>query len=193
MKIFTEINTLNFQKSINQKVMMKQKTILILFLSALFVGLSSTVTYSQKKQIWAKSYMDQKAPEIVVEKWLSDKPEYKGKFIIIDYWATSCRPCVAVIPELNRFSKKFKNDLVVIGITSETEAQVKRMITPKIEYYVASDPTGRMAKQLKIRGIPHVIVIDPDGIVRWEGLPTLGGHELTEKVVADIIKKYKKK
>ena len=36
-------------------------------------------------------------------------------------------------------------------------------------------------------GIPHVILIDPQGIVRWEGFPLLQGHELTEKVIADIL------
>jgi hypothetical protein len=47
-----------------------------------------------------------------------------------------------------------------------------------------------MKKEVEVTGIPHVLIIDPQGIVRWEGFPLLGGHELTEKVVADILKKY---
>ena len=43
----------------------------------------------------------------------------------------------------------------------------------------------------EITGIPHVIVIDPKGIVRWEGFPLLSGEELTEKVITgDIMAKY---
>ena len=38
--------------------------------------------------------------------------------------------------------------------------------------------------------IPHILIIDPRGIVRWEGFPFLPGFELTDKVVADIINKY---
>ncbi len=173
--------------------MLKQKSILILFLSVFFLGIGSTMTYSQNKTIYAKSYLNQKAPEIIVEKWISEKPNYKGKFIIIDYWATWCKPCVRLIPELNTFSKEFKKDLIVIGLTAETEDKVSKMTSPKIEYSIASDPKGRMSKQLEIRGIPHVIVIDPDGIVRWEGFPALQGHELTEKVIENLIKDYKKK
>ncbi len=40
---------------------------------------------------------------------------------------------------------------------------------------------------LEVTGIPHVILIDPQGIVKWEGFPFLAGHELTEDVVAKIL------
>jgi hypothetical protein len=61
------------------------------------------------------------------------------------------------------------------------------MKTPAIEYFSAIDPAARMKKALEVKGIPHVIVVDPKGIVRWEGFPLLGGHELTEKVLADLL------
>jgi hypothetical protein len=35
-----------------------------------------------------------------------------------------------------------------------------------------------------------VLLIDPDGYVRWEGFPFLEGYELNESVVADILKRY---
>jgi hypothetical protein len=46
-----------------------------------------------------------------------------------------------------------------------------------------------MKKEVKVTGIPHVLIIDPNGIVRWEGFPLLEGFELTEQVVADILAK----
>lgn len=49
-----------------------------------------------------------------------------------------------------------------------------------------------MKKTVAVTGIPHVMIMDLEGIVRWEGYPLLEGHELTEKVVADIIAKYSK-
>ncbi len=140
-----------------------------------------------EKEIWAKSFLNQRAPELVVEKWLTNKPEVKGKFVLIDFWATWCGPCRKAIPELNAFHRKFKDKLVVIGISDETEAKVKSLKDPAIEYFSAIDTKGTMNKQLRVRGIPHVIIMDRDGVVRWEGFPLLKGYELTEQVVADLI------
>lgn len=44
---------------------------------------------------------------------------------------------------------------------------------------------------LEIQGIPHCLLIDPNGIVRWEGYPILTGFMLTSKVIQDIIDNYK--
>lgn len=151
--------------------------------------------YSQliEKNLYAKSYIDKKAPEFHVTKWLTNQPEMKGKFLLIDFWATWCGPCRKAIPELNKYSKTFKKDLIVIGISGEKEEVIKRMKTPEIEYYSAIDSTRQMERTLEVKGIPHVILVDPDGIVRWQGFPLLEGFELTEKVIEDIINKYGKK
>ncbi|MEO8237401.1 MAG: TlpA disulfide reductase family protein [Flavobacterium sp.] len=147
--------------------------------------------YSQEKKLWAKSIINQKAPKLVVEKWLSEKPETKGKFILIDFWATWCGPCKIAIPELNHFKTEFESDLIVIGISDETKEEVNKLTTLKIEYYSAIDTRRTMYDTLEIQGIPHCILIDPDGIARWEGYPILNGYELTSEVIKSIIGKYK--
>jgi cytochrome c biogenesis protein CcmG/thiol:disulfide interchange protein DsbE len=143
--------------------------------------------------MWAKSIINQKAPELVVEKWLSEKPETKGKFVLIDFWATWCGPCKMAIPKLNQFKTEFANDLVVIGISDESEAVVNALTEPKINYYSAIDTHNIVYNKLEIQGIPHCILIDPDGVVRWEGYPLLTGFMLTSNVIKDIIDQYKSK
>ena len=151
--------------------------------------LAASAVFAQQKKIWARSYLNQKAPELVVEKWLSKEPDRKGRFVLIDFWATWCGPCRKAIPELNALHKKFGDKLVVIGISDEPAAKVRAMQDPKIEYFSAIDTQKRTKKAVGVTGIPHVIILDPQGIVRWEGFPLLEGHELTEKVVADILAK----
>lgn len=135
-----------------------------------------------------KPYLNQKAPELVVEKWLTDKPDLSGKFILIDFWATTCATCVQGIPDMNEYSKRFKDDLIVIGMTNEREEKVRSMKEPVIEYYIASDTKMNMMRALEIRGIPYAILIDPQGVVRWEGWPGKKGHELTAEKIENIIK-----
>jgi len=163
---------------------MKQKLLLALICLLLPAG----SIFSAEKKIWAKSFLNQKAPELVVEKWLGPEPDRKGKFVLVDFWATWCGPCRKAIPELNSLHKKFGDKLVVIGISDEPESKVQAMKEPKIEYFRAIDTQARTKKEVKVEGIPHVMIIDPQGIVRWEGFPLLQGYELTGEVVEDILK-----
>ncbi len=151
---------------------------------------AETIEPQTGKQIWAKSFLNQKAPDLVVEKWLTPEPDCRGKFILIDFWATWCGPCRKAIPELNRYHEEFGDKLVVIGISDETEAAVRALEAPHIEYSVAIDTHARMKNEVGVIGIPHVLIIDPHGIGRWEGFPFLQGYELNDQVVSDILAKY---
>ena len=151
--------------------------------------IAATAAFAAEKQLWAKSFLGQKAPRFESEKWVTAVPDCKGKFVLIDFWATWCGPCREAIPELNTLHKKFGGKLIVIGLSDESEAAVKKMTTPKMDYFIAIDTQARMKKAVGVEGIPHVIIIDPQGIVRWEGFPLMEGFELTEKVVADILAK----
>ena len=153
--------------------------------------LSVSNFYAQEKQIWAKSFINKKAPEIIVEKWLTDTPKTKDKFVLIDFWATWCGPCRKAIPELNAFHNKFKDNLVVIGISDEPKWTVKKMKKPKMEYFSAIDTKERLKNIYEVKGIPHCVIIDPNGIVVWEGWPQLKGFELTETTINQLIQNYK--
>ncbi len=142
------------------------------------------------KKMYAKSFYHQKAPEIVVEKWLSEDPDFKGKFVMIDFWATWCGPCKRAIPEVNKWAEKYKDKMVVIGLSDETEEKVLKMKSPVMEYYSAIDTRKRLKSAFQVSGIPHVVVIDPEGIVRWQGFPFLAGHKLTDAVLEEIFEKY---
>ena len=122
-------------------------------------------------RISARSIRGQSMPPVEIEKWLTDAPATQGKFVLIDFWATWCGPCRQSIPELNAFYKKFNDRLVVIGISDESEEDIRKMTNPHIDYAIASDTQKRMPRNLQITGIPHCILVDPSGIVRYEGHP----------------------
>ena len=161
------------------------------------VVLPATMARAQEsngdKQLWAKSFLNQKAPDLITEKWLSATPATKGQWKLIDFWATWCPPCREAIPELNALQKQFTGQLVVIGISDESEAKVRTLKEPNIEYSSALDTQARTKKVYAVKGIPHAVLIDPQGVVRWEGFPLLEGHELTPDVVKALIAKYPKK
>lgn len=137
-------------------------------------------------KISAASFLGKAPPPLVVKQWLTPQPDTAGKFVLVDFWATWCGPCRQSIPHLNQLQAKFKDQLVVIGLSNETEAEVRKMKSPKMNYAVGVDPSNTTGKAMSVRGIPHAIIIDPKGIVRFEGHP----NYLTEKNLAGLMAKY---
>lgn len=170
------------------------KTYFVITLISIFLTAGAQAQdVTPNKNMYAKSFYHQKAPKLVVEKWLTDQPDTKGKFVMIDFWATWCGPCKRAIPEVNKWAEKYKDQMVVIGLSDEPEAKVRSMKSPVIEYYSAIDTQGRFKKIFQVSGIPHVVLIDPQGVVRWQGFPSLAGHQLTEEVLEATFAKYGKK
>lgn len=137
-------------------------------------------------RLYAKAFLNSPAPAFVVEKWLTPKPDLAGKFVLIDFWATWCSPCREAIPHLNGLFAKFKDKVAVVGLSDESEHNVLAMASPHIDYAIAIDPRQQMMRDVEVRGIPHAMLIDPKGIVRFEGMP----EYLTEDGLERLLAKY---
>ena len=151
---------------------------------------ADTPAYPKKveKELYAQDFRGKKAPDLIVEKWLADKPDTKGKVVLIDFWATWCPPCRKAIPELNGYQKTFKDDLVVIGISQEDAKTVQDFAkTTPMEYSLAIDTKATTGKKVGVTGIPHVLILSTDGIVRWQGFPFSKEEPLTADIVKQII------
>ena len=167
------------------------------FVSVLAVAMLASVLLAADKAEYPKSvdknlYADdvrgKKAPEFSVGQWLTQEPNRKGKVVLIDFWATWCPPCREAIKELNKFQQQFKDDLVVIGVSDEKADTVTNfMASTKINYSVAIDEEKKMNKAINVSGIPHVLIISTDGIVRWQGCPFSQEEPLTAEIVKQVI------
>ncbi|MDO5580963.1 MAG: TlpA disulfide reductase family protein [Planctomycetia bacterium] len=148
---------------------------------------------TRPRMIWATSIQWEAFPEIMpqipVEKWITPLPnDLAGKYILIEAWATWCPPCRRSLPYLNFIQKKYKDELVVVAICEVEEEAFKSMpggFDPyKANFSLAIDTGRRFANKLNVKGIPHAILIEPVyGGVIWEGMPTLPGYELSDKVL----------
>lgn len=126
-----------------------------------------------KGRLAASNLQGKKLPTILgSETFLDGKPDVAGKVIIIDFWATWCGPCRASMPGLDKVSKQFADDAVVIGISDEGEDVVRKFLSKNKHSYVqAIDEKATISNSLSIQGIPHAIILSTDGVIRWQGHP----------------------
>jgi len=147
-------------------------------------GLPGLPDEVEPHEIAAKSFLNQRAPAIMADKWLTPPPDITGRFIMLEFWGTWCAPCRHSIPKLNSFANGFKDRLVVIGLSDETEEVVQRMKEPKIDYSIAIDPQHRASSTFGVERIPHLVLIDPKGVVRFEGHPGYLDDRKLEKLLS---------
>ena len=164
-------------------------TMAILLISGYTFGQTKKVAAGKKKQTIAENTLTEgmKAPLLKVEEWLSEVPDMKGKFVALDFWGPSCKPCIAGFPHMNELHRKYKDQVVFIAATTdETPSEVYTLQSGvPIEFYSMMQK-AKAWEDYKIQGIPHMLLMDPDGIVRYSG----NGFLLTEAMINDIISKY---
>jgi len=129
-------------------------------------------------------------PKPAIEKWWNKEPQVGNKLLVVDFWATWCPPCRAAIPHMNEIASAYPNDVACIGISDESNRAFEdgclkhRIKKSDFRYSVGIDPQARMKNAFQIRGIPHVAIMSPDGIVRWQGHPMSLTPQVMESLVA---------
>jgi cytochrome c biogenesis protein CcmG/thiol:disulfide interchange protein DsbE len=117
-------------------------------------------------------------------KWLGEKPNAKGKFMLIYFWAPWSAPCRKMIPELNGLQKRFAENLQVVGMVSETQSEIEAITDPKMDFPSAIDARGRLRVAAGATSIPYALLLDPKGIVRYQGHPAALSEKRLQGVLA---------
>lgn len=93
--------------------------------------------------------------------------QFKGKYVLIDFWASWCGPCRQAIPKVQSLYDKNKAkgfDVVSVSIDTDTNAWKKAMAEEKMAWMqLLSDNKEKTMEQFQFSGIPTLYLIDPNG------------------------------
>lgn len=115
-----------------------------------------------------------------------DLASHRGQWVVVNFWATWCAPCLKEIPDLNALDAK-REDLVVIGLAYEeiTPEAMRAFYVEKVkpEYPVAIvDVYNPPADFDTPRGLPFTVLVAPDGTVGHKFLGPVTGAEIEAKI-----------
>ncbi len=117
--------------------------------------------------------------------------DFKGKVIVVDFWATWCGPCRRGIPDLISLQKEFKDELVVIGISLDRET-VKDVVPfvkkNEINYPIVYGNEEVVNQFGGIQAIPTSFVIDKNGNIVDKHVGLVDKSVYSEKI-KELIKK----
>ena len=153
---------------------MRFKNKLVLILIFVIMSFSVFAAKSNKKD-------DVKLPNIVLYDQYGKKhniEEYKGKVVVINFWATWCGYCVEEMPAFEKVYKEFgsnKKDVIILGVAGpktkqnlnnvdvEKDKIISFLNKNKITYPTLMDETGKSFDDYKVRALPMTYVINKDG------------------------------
>jgi thiol-disulfide isomerase/thioredoxin/uncharacterized protein YbaR (Trm112 family) len=151
--------------------------------------------------------LNQPATEWKEHLWIGGKAlsvaSLKGKVILLDFFATWCRPCIMAFPYLKKWQEQYESQgLVIVGLTSyqgrydgaaqkpeEEFAKLKDDFIPKhkITWAVGVEKEGRQTMlDYDVQGIPHIVLIDRSGKVRYVKVGA-SDYDKTEKMIKELL------
>ena len=154
-----------------------------------FIKITSDANGKTKGEFVTKSSDDNKAPDFTLTSTDGKKiklSDYKGKIVILDFWATWCGPCRMGVPDLVEIQKEYKDKVVVIGISLDDD-RTKGDIIPfmkafKINYHVVFGTEQVVIDYGNIEAIPTTFILDKKGNIIEKYVGLVSKSTLVDKI-----------
>ena len=115
-----------------------------------------------------------------------DLASYRGRVVLVNFWATWCPPCRAEFPSLGRVRHLFSpSDFEVIAVNVGEEAETVFSFAGSPEFPVLFDTNSQTMATWPVKGLPTTFLVDRQGRLAWKAT---GGREFDDPLIVNLIK-----
>ena len=117
--------------------------------------------------------------------------DYRGKVVLINFWATWCVPCRDEMPSIQGLREKLEGKpFVVLAVNlDEPESRIRKFLSQmKLDFTILLDPERKAAKAWDARILPASFVAGPDGRIRYSLVGEINWeHEQVVSRIAELL------
>jgi cytochrome c biogenesis protein CcmG/thiol:disulfide interchange protein DsbE len=148
---------------------------LVISVALLLAGAAFAATHALRDEIFPVT-LGSEAPQF--EAATLDTPpttrtfeDYRGKVVLLNVWATWCRPCIVEMPTIQRLHEEFAGtDLAVVAVSVDqpnTENAIRAFVKEHgLTFDVLHDPENDISSAYQVPGYPATFIIGRDGVIR---------------------------
>jgi peroxiredoxin len=115
--------------------------------------------------------------------------DYRGKVVVLNFWATWCPPCREEMPSMERARKQVEDEpIVILAVDVGEDEDTIFLFTGDypVEFPLLMDRDGAVTKDYPVIGLPTTYIIDPDGIIRYRAV---GSREWDDPALLDELRR----
>lgn len=111
--------------------------------------------------------------------------DFKGKVVMIDFWETWCKPCIASFPTLQKLQKEYSNRFKVLAVTpgfTDTRKDAQTFANNNDYDFTYLMDSNNLHKKLGVQGIPFKVYVDAEGNFIKQSMGSYGPGEDYKKI-----------
>lgn len=141
-----------------------------------------------------KRWSGGRTPELVLKELNGtshDLAAYRGKVVLVNFWATWCEPCREEMPSIQQLKQKLAGrPFVVLAVNlDEPEARIRKYLSQMaLDFIFLLDPERKVSKAWNVRILPATFLIGPSGRIHYSLVGELDwSHELVVDRVRELL------
>ena len=117
--------------------------------------------------------------------------DYKGRVVLVNFWATWCGPCVQEMPSIQRLKEKLAGrpfDVLAVNL-DEPESRIRNFLAKvSVGFPILLDPERKVSRAWNARILPATYIVGPDGKIRYSVIGELEwDHEMVVARISELL------